>query len=158
MCNSDKTYLPYVLDNLIKLKDFVDGDKPSCLFNTDSGICIIIDITMDRIKAAIPPSERPEVYTSLKDILIPYFKSWEHFSGNDTFPVPGPGNLPAHHAYRQAERKRELWRPDRPYGKKRRELLDYLITRISQDLKTTATATPPGWRNPPARSDRQPEA
>lgn len=62
-----------------------------------------------------------------EDRLHGLFKSWPQFSGNPTYPVPGPGGLGAAWAYKHII---DVWKGE--YGDMRRELLDHCIAELEK--------------------------
>lgn len=58
------------------------------------------------------------------------WRSWEHYSGNPSFPVPSTAMSPAI-AYWQCKR----WSKKSKYGQMRYKLLDYLIEQLEVKIK-----------------------
>lgn len=60
-------------------------------------------------------------------------EDWEHYSGHREFPVPGlcRGFEEAQQAYMAAPTNC-MWDRDHPYGRKRWQLVEYMIDRLAQ--------------------------
>jgi hypothetical protein len=66
-------------------------------------------------------SNLPDIDVSMAcDFVEKYAKTWKHFSGSETYPVPG-----RHAAYRAAHDTGSMWTGE--YGELRKDLLDHLI-------------------------------
>lgn len=58
------------------------------------------------------------------------FKTWPHYSGDISFPVPSPDkSIDAVDAY--LDKSNDLWDRDTAYGRLRWDLLDHIIAEIS---------------------------
>ena len=66
----------------------------------------------------------------LRPIIGVLWRSWEHYSGNPSFPVPSTAMSPAI-AYWQCKR----WSKRSQYGQMRFKLLDYLIEQTELKIK-----------------------
>lgn len=70
------------------------------------------------------------VDADLSPIIGVIWKNWEHYSGNESFPVPSTAMSPAI-AYFQCKR----WSKRSQYGQMRYKLLDYLIEQVELKIK-----------------------
>lgn len=60
--------------------------------------------------------------------LKPCFRTWEHFSGKYSYPVPNPysDKHSASDVYKTTHED-DMWNPEHPYGSLRLDLLEHLI-------------------------------
>lgn len=59
------------------------------------------------------------------------FKTWQHYSGDDSFPIPSPDkSINAQDAY--FDKRNDLWDRDTEYGRLRWDLLDHIIAEMSK--------------------------
>ena len=59
------------------------------------------------------------------------FKTWPHYSGDHSFPVPSPDkSVDAIYAY--FDESNDLWDRDTEYGRLRWDLLDHIIAEMSK--------------------------
>lgn len=100
---------------LIKLQYYVEKGTG---LNLNNGICGNLDYTNS-------------------DTFILWLKEnvseWEKFSGCSTFPVASPNSLYSAMDYYMKSRQRNVW--EGKYGEDRKELLQWCISRIQQQLK-----------------------
>lgn len=66
----------------------------------------------------------------LRPIIGVIWRSWEHYSGNESYPVPSTAMSPVI-AYWKCKR----WSKKSEYGKMRFKLLDYLIEQVELKIK-----------------------
>ena len=70
--------------------------------------------------------------------ILSVSKGWPHYSGRESYPVPAPPRRDVHDArafYAGSQREKNgLWRRSQWYGRKRWELLDYLIQQYENIL------------------------
>ena len=62
------------------------------------------------------------------NFMSPCFRTWKHFSGNYSYPVPSPysGEHSAPYVYNTTLAD-DMWNPEHPYGSLRIDLLEHLI-------------------------------
>lgn len=63
------------------------------------------------------------------------YESWEHFSGNHTYPVPSTVKTYTETNMYELSGDRTLWRKDTKYGQLRWDLLEHLIRHFIQQVK-----------------------
>lgn len=90
------------------------GDIPFC----ESGICANLDVCANAAGA----------HLDVGYFLQPCFRTWEQFSGNNSYPVPDPysDKYSASDVYNTAHTD-DMWNPEHPYGSLRLDLLEHLI-------------------------------
>lgn len=92
--------------------------------------------------------EADEIYRKSHRQLIEYFRQWEHFSGDDDFPVPAVHTLSPRNDYSWVASHKVGWRLDDSYGRKRYCLLQHLIECTSCDLNAATKSEKMPERNP----------
>lgn len=121
----NKRNLQLMLEALIRVKNNKKSHYP--------GICIGVVCEIDvRYSYLFPMSN------SVSDFLYPIWVDWEHYSGVPSYPVPVRNKLDLHSvgvAFYQAMEKGTSFSKYSAYGRKRLELLDYLIKRIEDMLQ-----------------------
>lgn len=86
--------------------------------NRDAGICCQFDL-----HGLYSSEERLQFRAS--------FKTWPHYSGDDSFPVPSPDkSMDAIDAY--FDKNSDLWDRDTEHGRLRWDLLDHIIKEMSK--------------------------
>lgn len=87
-------------------------------YNRDAGICSQLDLY-----GLYSSEERRQFRDSLK--------TWPHYSGDSSFPVPSPDkSVEAIDAY--FDEQLDLWDRDTEYGRLRWDLLDHIIKELSK--------------------------
>ena len=87
-------------------------------YNRDAGICAQFDLY-----GLYSSEERRQFRAS--------FTTWQHYSGDDSFPVPSPDKyIVAIDAY--FDKSNDLWDRDTAYGRLRWDLLDHIIAELSK--------------------------
>ena len=59
--------------------------------------------------------------------LHPCFRTWEQFSGNNSYPVPSPYSEYSASRVYDTTLGDDMWNPEHPYGSLRLDLLEHLI-------------------------------
>lgn len=125
---------PLILDVLKQLKSQVDNkDIPIPYYLLHSGICyctyyMLYDQKEDEL-AHIRTTSSLSINNLINITFKPYFEKWPKFSGEEEFPVPNPmGGCPRHTYWNTSS----MWTGE--YGRLRIELLDFLISELSEQL------------------------
>lgn len=69
------------------------------------------------------------------DISIVLFESWAYYSGNSRYPVPPVDEDSAYTQYQYGDCL-GYFNPDTEYGQLRLDLLDHMIARLSEELRS----------------------
>lgn len=134
-----KTQKKLVLEALKQVKQQVEEGGTSNL-----GICdLLVDAIKTNYKASCGLGNSTtwewgsEEYkdwvvlrTASERILNKLFKSWPMYSGSSSFPVPGKKGESPSWAFDKAD---DLWAGS--YGKKRKQLLNYMIKTLKEELE-----------------------
>ena len=84
------------------------------------GICIMVDQQISNTYGY------DEIFFCCKRRIRALMQSWPKYSGNKTYPVPGPNGVEPEKAYDSIPNSL-FWTSDHPYGALRLELFEYLI-------------------------------
>lgn len=86
----------------------------------------------DRSTGICSQFEPPDSYNSEERLqFLASFKTWPHYSGDISFPVPSPDkSIEAIDAY--FDKSNDLWDRDTEYGRLRWDLLDHIIEELSK--------------------------
>lgn len=86
----------------------------------------------DRSTGICSQFDSPELYSTAElRQYLDSFKTWPHYSGDSSFPVPSPDvSIEAIDAY--FDNLGDLWDRDTEYGRLRWDLLDHIIKELSK--------------------------
>lgn len=102
---------------------------------------------VDVYEPQLPPERRKPQLTAVLKTLEELWKTWEHYSGDETFPVPVPKfldrviqsyfSVDPKTAARESYSYLPKWEGE--YGRLRRELLDFLIAKLEEITEKEST-------------------
>ncbi|MNE60736.1 hypothetical protein D3C81_441930 [compost metagenome] len=90
------------------------------------GICILVS---DKVHP-IGTNNFQGTFNEVKAIILPFVKTWPHYSGCEEYPVPSGNCRSAISVYEHYSYVYDMWKMSEPYGELRWSLLDHLLNQL----------------------------
>ena len=137
---------PLLLEALRDIQRMVYNNLPRPIDFARSGICpLAVRLVCLNSKGIL--RERPGIGFDLTDVMRTLFVTWPEYSGCKQFPIsicqpPSSTGHPSseenvlyHHCHQQYTEAEDLWTPYSEYGRRRRRLLDHMVTQLEASLQ-----------------------